>query len=103
MDHIYGTELQFDLGEHCEVVKGKGVEHHESAGGSCGAGSDVAGKPAILNDPTARLKKARASSSIRNLQYFPRIPQRLRQHRLQQPPALLIGLAELLLQLVAEG
>ena len=29
--------------------------------------------------------------------------QRLRQHRLQQPPALLIGLAELLLQLVAEG
>jgi len=29
--------------------------------------------------------------------------QRLRQHRLQQPPALLIGLVELLLQLVAEG
>lgn len=31
------------------------------------------------------------------------VHQRLRQHRLQQPPALLIGLAELLLQLVAEG
>jgi len=30
-------------------------------------------------------------------------PRCLRQHRLQQPPALLIGLAELLLQLVAEG
>ena len=29
--------------------------------------------------------------------------QRLRQQRLQQPPALLIGLVELLLQLVAEG
>ena len=29
--------------------------------------------------------------------------QSLRQHSLQQPPPLLIGLAELLLQLVAEG
>jgi len=32
-----------------------------------------------------------------------RLHQRLRQHGLQQPPALLIGLAELLLQLIAEG
>jgi hypothetical protein len=49
MDHIDGAEAEFGLGEHREVVKGEGIEHHESPRGSCGAGSNVVGTPAILS------------------------------------------------------
>ena len=57
----------------------------------------------MLTLPVWKLKKAEAGLSINSLQGLLRLQQRLRHHRLQQPPALLIGLAELLLQLVAEG
>jgi hypothetical protein len=49
MDHIDGAEMEFGLGEHREIVKAEGVEHHESPGRSCGAGSNIAGMPAILS------------------------------------------------------
>jgi hypothetical protein len=57
----------------------------------------------MLTLPVWKLKKAEAGLSINSLQGLLRLQQRLRQHRLQQPPALLTGLVELLLQLVAEG
>jgi hypothetical protein len=41
--------MEFGLGEHREVVKAEGVEHHESPGGSSRAGSNVTGVPAILS------------------------------------------------------
>ena len=56
----------------------------------------------MLTLPVWKLKKAEAGLSINSLQGLLRLQKRLRHHRLQQPPALLIGLAELLLQLVAE-
>ncbi len=79
---------------------GEGGEHHESSRGSCGAGANVAGPSAILSDPAAGLKRAESCLSISSLQRLLRLHQGLRKHSLQQPPALLIGLAELLLQLV---